>query len=131
MSVRRLRAVDLVDVFVYTVVLCAFVQLVPKVISESFLMSLGTAVLMKLVLEGVVKVKSILVGRIKAATRLRGRVGASLGLVAASAGSKALILWLTDVVFGDAVMLGGFFAVTTLVVSLMLARAGVRALLTP
>jgi hypothetical protein len=49
-----------------------------------------------------------------------------VSLVVVAAGSKALILWLTDAALGNAVYLGGFFAVTLLVVTLMLARAGVR-----
>lgn len=43
-------------------------------------------------------------------------------------GSKFLVLELVDLVFGDAVRLGGFFAVTALIIVLMLARGGVRRL---
>jgi len=39
----RIRATDPVDVFAYTVALCTFTQLVPQVLSESFLTSLTTA----------------------------------------------------------------------------------------
>ena len=68
----RLRATDLVDVFVYLVVLGAFIQLFPSVIAESFLLAL---------------------------------------------------------LFGDAVRLGGFWAVTLLVAVLTLARGLVRSVL--
>ena len=44
-------------------------------------------------------------------------------------GSKFLVLWLVDVIFGDAVNLGGFWLVTGLIITLVAARAGVRWLL--
>lgn len=122
----QIKAVDLVDVFVYTVVLGLFTQVFPQVISESFLTSLVTAVLFKLLLEVVVRLKGIIVKRIKNADSKRARVLASLSLMLVSAGSKGFILWLTDVVLGDAVYLGGFLQVTLLIVTLMLARLGVR-----
>lgn len=129
MARHRIAAVDLVDVLVYLVVLGTFTQLFPEVISESFLTSLVTALLLKLVLELVVRVKTAVLARIRDAQTARVRALAAIGLVLAGAGSKALILWLTDVVLGDAVSLGGFLSVTLLVVVLMLARAGVRRLI--
>lgn len=124
----RILATDLIDVFVYTVVLGTFTQLFPQVISESFLTSLITAIMLKLVLEVVVRLKTKIVAKFKNADTTRVRVGAAVSLSLVGGGSKALILWLTDVVLGDAVYLGGFFAVTLLVVTLMLGRAGVRRL---
>ena len=47
----RLRPIDLVDVFVYLVVLGVFSELFPRVISETFLLALLTAILLKVVLE--------------------------------------------------------------------------------
>lgn len=126
MKTARIKAVDLVDVLVYLIVLGTFAQLFPKIISESFLTSLVTAILLKLVLEVVVRVKTRIVGRMKSAETPRVKAVSAVSLVIVAAGSKALILWLTDAVLGDAVYLGGFFAVTLLVVTLMLARAGVR-----
>jgi hypothetical protein len=61
----RIKAVDLVDVLVYLIVLGTFSRLFPKIISESFLTTLVTAIL--LVLEVVVRMKKRIVGRIKAA----------------------------------------------------------------
>jgi hypothetical protein len=46
-----------------------------------------------------------------------------------AAGSKLVVLELTDLVFGDAVSLGGFIPVTVLVVALLVSRTGVRRLL--
>ncbi|MBL3698401.1 hypothetical protein [Leucobacter luti] len=122
----RINATDLVDVLVYAAVLAIFAELFPEVISESFLVSLLTAVVLKVVLEIVIRLKSAVVARLKGADSARVRVVSVLCLIGVGAGSKALILWLTDLVFGDAVYLGGFFAVTLLVVSLIAARAGVR-----
>ena len=44
-------------------------------------------------------------------------------------GSKFVVLKIEDVVFGDAVSLGGFFSVTALIAALLIARALVRRLL--
>jgi len=48
---KRLAPVDVVDVFVYVVVLNLAIEFVPEVISETFTLSLLTAVLLKAVLE--------------------------------------------------------------------------------
>lgn len=117
---------DLVDVLVYLVVLGFFIQLFPEVISETFLLALLTAILLKIVLEAVLWVKKSVLGRLKSATRPAGRVVAVLMLVLVLPGSKFLVLELVDLVFGDAVSLGGFFQVTALIITLMLARRGVR-----
>ena len=127
----RVTPLDLVDVLVYVVVLNLAIQFVPSVLSESFVLSLLTAVLLKVVLELVVAAKTSILRRIRTAPRLAGRILAIATLVLVLPGSKLLVLWLVDVVFGDAVQLGGFFPVTGLIIVLMLARAGVRLLFTP
>ena len=125
----RLRPIDLVDVFVYLVVLGVFSELFPRVISETFLLALLTAILLKVVLELVLVVKKRVVARIRAAQTPVGRVVNALSLVLVMAGSKFLVLELTALAFGDFVQLGGFFSVTALTLTLMLARAGMRYLL--
>jgi hypothetical protein len=125
----RLRAIDLVDVLVYLVVLGTFTQLFPAIVSESFLTSLLTAIILKLVLEVLVFAKIKILTRMKESKTPRVRAVAAFTFVLLTASGKAFILWVTDLVFGDAVYLGGFFAVTLLVVTLILARAGVRAIL--
>ena len=125
----RLRPIDLVDVFVYLVVLGVFSELFPRVISETFLLALLTAILLKVVLELVLVVKKRVVVRIRAAQTPVGRVVNALSLVLVMAGSKFLVLELTALAFGDFVQLGGFFSVTALILTLMLARAGMRYLL--
>lgn len=121
-----IRALDLVDVFVYLVVLGVFTQLFPEVISESFLLALLTAILLKVVLEVVLLIKKRIITRIRGARTLWVRVVNTAVLLLVLPGSKFLVLELVDLVFGDAVHLGGFFQVTALIVVLMLARGGVR-----
>lgn len=125
------RAVDLVDVLVHLVVLGLFIQFLPQVISESFLVALLTAVLLKVVLEVVVRAKKAVITHVRTTSSPFLRAVGLVALVCVMAGSKFLVLELTALFFGDAVHLGGFFAVTALVVCLMLARAGTRAFLLP
>ncbi len=121
----------MVDVFVYVTVLNLAVQFVPGVLSETFTLSLLTAVLLKLVLEAVLRAKSWVVGRIRTAPTVLRRIVAVVLLVLLLPASKLLVLELVDLVFGDAVRLGGFWSVTGLIVVLMIARFGVRWLLAP
>jgi len=117
------------DVFVYVVVLNLAVLYVPSVISETFTLSLLTAVLLKVALEAVIFLKSKLLGRFRAATTRVGRWASGALLWVAAAGSKIVVLELVDLVFGDAVSLGNFVSVTGLVVALLLSRGAVRRLL--
>lgn len=128
---NRVGPLDVVDVFAYTVVLGLFVQFFPAVITESFLITLLSAVLLKLVLEGVVWAKTRLLRRLRPGQPGARRVISALTLVLVLPGSKFLVLELTAVVFGGSVRLGGFFLVTALIVVLMLARAGTRRFLEP
>lgn len=125
-----IRAVDLADVLVYLVVLGLFVQFFPAVISESFSLTLLTAILMKLALEIITWAKKRALQRFKRADSVLARVISIGTLVLLLPGSKFAILWLTELVFGGAVKLGGFFAVTLLIVVLMLTRAALRRVLT-
>ncbi|MGZ4612725.1 MAG: hypothetical protein ACXV1K_06070 [Kineosporiaceae bacterium] len=122
-------AADIVDVFVYVVVLNLFVQYFPSVISETFTLSLLTAVLLKAVLEVVVAVKNRVRKRFRAAATPLGKAAAGVMLWAVLFGSKFLVLESVDLVFGPRVSLGGFLSVTLLIVTLLLSRAGVRRLL--
>lgn len=118
-----------VDLFAYVVVLNLFIEYFPAVISESFTLSLLTAVLLKITLEVVLKAKTKIVSRMRDATTKRAKSGSALLLWVTAAGSKIVVLELVDLVFGDAVSLGGFVSVTLLVVALLLFRAAVRRLL--
>lgn len=125
----RERPADVIDVFVYVVVLNLAIEFVPEVLSESFTLSLLTAVLLKLALEIVLVLKGRVLARLRVATTRRAKTVAALTLWVVAAGSKLVVLGLVDVVFGDRVSLGGFVSVTLLVVALLAARAAVRRLL--
>ncbi len=125
----RAHSGDVVDVFVYIVVLNIAIEYVPSVISESFTLSILTAVLLKVSLEVVLAVKTVILRRFKDASVARQKAVWAAALWAVAAGSKVLVLELVALLFGDAVSLGGLIPVTLLVVSLMLARAIVRWLL--
>jgi hypothetical protein len=125
----RVEPEDVVDVFVYVAVLNLAIEYLPAVISEGFTLSLLTAVLLKLSLEVVLIVKSRAVARFRGAMTVRTKLTAALLVWATAAASKIAVLELVDVVFGDAVSLGGFVSVTLLVVALLVSRAAVRRLL--
>lgn len=128
---QQARAAALVDVFVYVVVLNLFVEYLPDVVTETFTVSLLTAVLLKVVLEVVLLFKGRAVRRFRAAETVPGRIGAGLLLWLVLFGSKFAVLELVDLVFGDRADLGGFLAVSSLIVVLMAARGLVRRLLSP
>jgi len=111
------------------VVLNLAIEYVPTVISEGFTLSLLTAVLLKVALEVVIVLKARVIDRLRAATSRLGKATAALALWVVAAGSKLVVLELVDVIFGDAVSLGGFVPVTLLVVALLVSRAAVRRLL--
>jgi hypothetical protein len=122
----KLDPLHLVDVFVYVIVLNLAFQFVPGMIAESFAMSLLTAVLLKLVVEVVLKVKTKVLARRAAASTTLRRVTSVVMLLLILPGSKFVVLWLEDLLFGDAVSLGGFWSVTLLVFALTGARWAVR-----
>lgn len=117
---------DIVDVFAYVVVLNLAVEYVPSVISETFTLSLFTAILLKLVLEAVLVAKGRVTRSLKSATTRRGRAVAALGLWLVAAGSKIVVLELVALIFRGSVVLGGFWSVTGLVLVLLMARSAVR-----
>jgi hypothetical protein len=117
-----------IDVFVYVVVLNLAIEYTPSVISESFSLSLLTALLLKIALELVLLLKTRIIATLRAAETRRGKLSAAALLWVVAAGSKIVVLELVDIVFGDAVSLGGFISVTLLVVALLLSRGAVRRL---
>jgi hypothetical protein len=105
------------------------IEYTPSVISESFTLSLLTAALLKIALEVVTVLKSAILTRLRAADTRRAKLAAAVSLWVVAAGSKLVVLELVDLVFGDAVSLGGFIPVTLLVAALLGSRAAVRRLL--
>jgi hypothetical protein len=120
---------DVVDLFVYVVVLNLAVEYLPTVISETFTLSLLTALVLKVALEVVLWLKGHILDWMRAATTRRARVAAGVALWVVAVGSKLVVLKLVDVVFGQAVSLGGFIPVTLLVMILLASRSAVRRLL--
>lgn len=129
-SLRNPRiAAAVVDLFVYVVVLNLFVQYFPNVLVETFSLSLLTAVLLKLVLEVVVVVEHRVHARFRQAKTSVGKVITAVLLWAVLIGSKFVVLEVVNLAFGSRVDLGGFVPVALLIITLLLARAGVRMLL--
>lgn len=120
---------DVVDVFVYVVVLNLAIEYVPSVISETFTLSILTAILLKIALEVVLLLKGAVMNRAREAAQPWGKGTWLATLWVLAAGSKFVVLELVAVLFGPYVSLGGFLAVTGLVLVLMASRAGVRWLL--
>jgi hypothetical protein len=125
----RARPSDVVDLFVYVVVLNLAIEYVPSVISEGFTLSLLTAALLKVALELVIMIKNMILDRLRAARTRRTKIVAAASLWVVAVGSKLVVLELVNLVFGDSVSLGGFIPVTLLVLALLASRAGVRRLL--
>lgn len=125
------RPDDVVDVFVYVVVLNLAAEFMPQVITETFTLSLLTALLLKVTLEVVVWLKDHAKRRFKAAETLPAKVAAGLALWLLLVGSKFVVLESVALLFAGQVQLGGFFSVTGLILVLLASRAGVRRLLAP
>ncbi|WP_243058429.1 hypothetical protein [Nocardioides sp. SR21] len=125
----RAHPADVVDFFVYVVVLNLAVEYLPAVISEGFTLSLLTAALLKGALEIVIRLKGAIVGRLRSAQTRTGKAVAAVSLWLVAVGSKLVVLWVVDVAFGGRVSLGGFIPVTLLVLALLFSRSTVRRLL--
>ena len=113
------------DVLVYIVVLNLFIEYVPRVITESFTISILTAVVLKFLIDVITGLEGRVSGWFK---QREGRVWRALGLVTMFLilfVSKFVILEVINVVFGDRVALGGFIEVASLVITMILARQGV------
>jgi len=125
----RRRPADVVDLFVYVVVLNLAIEYIPSVLSENFTLTLLTAALLKIALELVILAKNKVLKRFHAATTPFAKSAAGLLLWVVAAGSKVVVLELVNLVFGDSVSLGSFISVTLLVIALLVSRAAVRRLL--
>lgn len=105
------------DVLIYIIVLNLFVEYNSKIIIDSFTISIFTAILLKILLEVILKLEHRVSERFKSYKALR------IFLVwLVLFGSKFLILEVVDLVFGDHVELGKFLDVILLVIALMVAR---------
>ena len=95
----RARPADVIDLFVYVVVLNLAIEYTPSVISESFTLSLLTAALLKIALELVILLKTQLITRLRAADTRRAKLAAAGSLWVVAAASKLVVLELVDLVF--------------------------------
>jgi hypothetical protein len=85
----RARPADVIDLFVYVVVLNLAIEYAPSVISESFTLSLLTAALLKITLELVILLKSEILTRLRAADTRRAKLAAAVSLWVIAAGKQA------------------------------------------
>ena len=109
---------------VFIVVLNLFVEYVPRVITESFTISIFTAVVLKLLIDAIARLEHHVSGWFK---RREGSGWRALGLVTMFAIlflSKFVVLEVIDIVFGDRVTFGGFIEVLVLVLTMIPARLG-------
>jgi FlaA1/EpsC-like NDP-sugar epimerase len=105
------------DVLIYIIVLNLFVEYNPKVIIDSFTISIFTAVLLKILLEIILKLEH------QVAAFFEGRKVLQIFFAwIILFGSKFVILEIVDIVFGEHVELGKFLDVIVLVIALMIAR---------
>jgi len=105
------------DVLIYIVVLNLFVEFNPKIVIDSFTISIFTAVLLKILLEIILKLEHKVSDVFKSYKILR-----ILLVWLILFGSKFLILEVVDLIFGEHVELGKFLDVIVLVIALMVAR---------
>jgi hypothetical protein len=105
------------DVLIYIIVLNLFVEYNPKMVIDSFTISIFTAILLKILLEIILKLEH------RVATFFEGRKVLQIFFVwLILFGSKFVILEVVDLVFGEHVELGKFLDVILLVIALMVAR---------
>lgn len=105
------------DVLIYIIVLNLFVEYNYKIVIDSFTISIFTAILLKILLEIILKLEHRVSDAFKAYRILR-----ILLVWLILFGSKFLILEIVDIVFGEHVELGKFLDVIVLVIALMVAR---------
>ncbi|MFN2233187.1 MAG: hypothetical protein ACK2U1_03095 [Anaerolineales bacterium] len=105
------------DVLIYIIVLNLFVEYNSKIIIDSFTISIFTAVLLKILLEIILKLEH------QVAAFFKGRKVLQIFFAwIILFGSKFVILEIVDIVFGEHVELGKFVDVIVLVIALMVAR---------
>jgi hypothetical protein len=116
------------DVLVYIVVLNLFVEHASAVVIDSFSISILTAILLKLMLDALLgvehRVSSYFAGKQGGAFRILG----PLSVFSILFFSKFLILEVVNFVFGDHVALGHFVEIAAIVISMIVASRGLRAI---
>ncbi len=110
------------DVLVYTVVLNLFVEHVDNVVIDSFTISIFTAILLKILLDIVMRTEHAVSGFWGDKEGTMASILGKVSLLVILFLGKLLLLWAVDVVFGDHVELGHFIEVVALVLALMITR---------
>jgi hypothetical protein len=107
------------DVLVYTVVLNLFVEFSDAVVIDSFVISIFTAVVMKVLLDLLTLAEHHVSHFFSKIHKMLGFLSMWVVLFL----SKFVILEVIDIIFGDHVELGKFLDVVVLVLALMISRA--------
>ncbi len=110
------------DVLIYIVVLNLFVEYNPKIVIDSFTISILTAILLKILLELILRFEHRVANFFKSRP---GRLSNFLRIISTWIIlflSKFLILEVVDIVFGEHVELGKFLDVIILVIALIATR---------
>ena len=110
------------DVLIYIIVLNLFVEYNSKIVIDSFTISIFTAILLKILLEIILRFEHIVAEFFKSRP---GKLSSFLRIISTWLIlflSKFLILEVVDLVFGEHVELGKFLDVIVLVIALMVAR---------
>ena len=110
------------DVLIYIIVLNLFVEYNSKIVIDSFTISIFTAILLKILLEIILKLEHKVADFFKAWPGTLSNVLGILVVWLILFGSKFLILEVVDLIFGEHVELGKFLDVIVLVIALMVAR---------
>lgn len=110
------------DVLIYTVVLNLFVEYVDAVVIDSFTISILTAVLLKILLDIVMRFEHSVHHFFAQKEGASAKVLGTISLFAILFLGKLFILEVVNIVFGDHVELGHFIEVVVLVLALMITR---------
>ena len=114
------------DVLIYIIVLNLFVEYNTKIVIDSFTISILTAILLKALLEIILRFEHRVADFFKARPGKFSKFLRFMSTWIILFASKFLILEIVDLVFGDHVELGKFLDVILLVIALMVAREVVQ-----
>ena len=117
-----------IDLLVDIVVLNFFVEYVSSVVIDSFLISVLTALLMKLMIDGVKGLEHRVGSYFKSKDGMVYRVTGLFAVWSILFLSKFVILEAVDIVFGDHVELGHFLEIVGIVVTMLVARGVLQAI---
>jgi uncharacterized membrane protein (DUF485 family) len=110
------------DVLIYIIVLNLFVEYNAAIVIDSFTISIFTAILLKVLLEVILKLEHKVADFFEARPGTLSKFLRVLFIWLILFLSKFVILEIVDIVFGNHVELGHFLDVLVLVITLMIAR---------